>query len=145
MVNLIGNLYYIFGLIPLILSLSNVFNYFKFFTIKNWALKFKKVTGKEPSNKDYRSDGDYHFFITYGVSSLIISFWLLLGVITNSWYIYILIIISNIIILRIGNKIKNDNLNMIMGFLLTTIKCLIIYALIMNHFHFHYNWLEIIQ
>ena len=100
MSNLLGNLYYIIGLIPFMLSLSNVFNYFRFFAIKNWIVKFKKVTGKEPLGKDYRSDGDHNFFLAYGISSLIISLWLLLGIITNSWYIYILLIISNIIILR---------------------------------------------
>lgn len=145
MSNLIGNLYYIIGLIPFILSLSNIFNYFKFFTIKNWAIKFKKVTGKDPISKDYRSDGDRHLFMTYGISSIIISIWLLLGIITSSWYIYIILIVSNIIILRIGNKIKNDTINMFAGFLLTIVKCIIIYLLIMNHFHFHYNWLELIQ
>lgn len=143
MANFLGNLYYTIGLIPCILALLNVFGYFRFFSIVNWMIKFKKVTGQYPTSKDYRVNQDYHFFMTYCVYATVVFFWLLFGVITQSWYVYFTLIIFIIFFLKIGKFIKSDNVNMLIGFFLSIIKFLIILILIINHFHFHYDWLNL--
>ena len=44
---MILNIYFIIGIVILVMSFSNMINFIKFFNIRNWALTFKRVTNKD--------------------------------------------------------------------------------------------------
>jgi hypothetical protein len=51
---MIGDFFYFFGLIVFILDLNLLFEFFEYIKLKEWAESFKKVTKKEPIEKDFK-------------------------------------------------------------------------------------------
>ena len=141
---MIGNLFYFIGLLILIMSSSNLINFLKFFEIRKWALTFKKVTGNDVNRKDFKSNEDYNIFTIYSTFVLFESIWFLLGLITSSWYIFLGLTTLSVLV-RVINFIKINFILKIVGFLFQTIKFLIILALILNHFHFHLDWIQLFR
>jgi len=141
---MIGNLFYFIGLLILIMSSSNLINFLKFFKIRKWTLTFKKVTGNDVDRKDFKSNEDYNIFTIYSTFVLFESIWFLLGLITSSWYIFLGLTTLSVLV-RIINFLKIDFISKIVGFSFQIIKFLIILALILNHFHFHLDWLQLFR
>jgi hypothetical protein len=141
---MIGDIFYFIGLLILIMSSSNLINFLKFFEIRKWALTFKKVTGKDVDRKDFKSNEYYNIFIIYSTFILFESIWFLLGLITSSWYIFLGLTTLSVLV-RIINFLKIDFISKIVGFSFQIIKFLIILALILNHFHFHLDWLQLFR
>lgn len=92
------NIYYLFGLIALLGSFINLFRFNKFYYLIEWISKFKKVNGKTPRINEFRKENDYNIFISLSVSKMAVTIWLMFGLFTNNWYIFLLLIISNFLI-----------------------------------------------
>jgi hypothetical protein len=141
---MIGDIFYFIGLLVLIMSSSNLINFLKFFEIRKWALTFKKVTGNDVDRKDFKSNEDYNIFTIYSTFFLFESIWILLGLITSSWYIFLGLTTISVLV-RLINFLKIDFISKILGFSFQIIKFLIVLALILNHFHFHLDWLQLFR
>jgi hypothetical protein len=142
---MLGHIFYFFGLFIVLTSLSNLINYFKYLKVRNWSETFKKVTGKSPVIIDFRNQDEYNIFITYPLFSIIQTIWLIFGVISNSWYIFFLIIFLNTILSYFNRKVNILIIEKLTGFIFSLIKLVVILALIINHFHFHYDWIELFR
>lgn len=142
---MLGHIFYFFGLFIVLTSLSNLINYFKYLKVRNWSETFKKVTGKSPVIIDFRNQDEYNIFITYPLFSIIQTIWLIFGVISNSWYIFFLIIFLSTILSYFNRKVNILIIEKLTGFIFSLIKLVVILALIINHFHFHYDWIELFR
>jgi hypothetical protein len=106
---------------------------------------FKKVTSKDPQVSDFRDKKDQDLFSVYTSFSVLQFFWYLIGITSASWYIFGTIMIFNFLVnLIVFNLPQNLIGRTILQALLST-KILVVLALILNHFHFHYNWLSLLS
>lgn len=136
------DLFYIIGLLILVMSFSNMINFFKFNYIRNWAVTYKKVTGNEIDKKDFRKKEDYNIFTIYSLFLFIEIIWFLFGLITSNYSLFLLILITNIFNMFLNKFIKMNFLTKTLGFITCVINFSLILFLILNHFHFHLELLR---
>ncbi len=141
---MLGNIYYLIGLVVLILSISNIYGFYKIHDIKSWIRSFKKISGTDPRPNEFRDPKDFKLLSSYSLSITIEFIWLVLGILTNSWYIYLGLIMSSYIYNGILSRITIDTIQKNLGLLFFIFKSLIILILIINHFHLHINWVDLI-
>ena len=140
-----GHLFYLIGIFVFLSLLSNLFNLSKYYKIRFWMNTFKKVTSKDPQVSDFRDKKDQDLFSVYTSFSVLQFFWYLIGITSASWYIFGTIMIFNFLVnLIVFNLPQNLIGRTILQALLST-KILVVLALILNHFHFHYNWLSLLS
>lgn len=139
-----GHFFYFIGIFVFLGSLSNVINFNSFNKIKNWIITFKKIAGKTPVKSDYKNKGDYGVYTTYTTFASMESFWMLIGIVTQSWYIFISILLLNVVLNIILTIFKSNIIEKLLLNVYGVCKLICILGLIVNHFHFHYDWLGFI-
>lgn len=140
---MLGHIFYIFGLFVFILSLNRIFQYFKLIEIKEWLLAFKKITQKDPVKSDFRSLKDYNLFITIGCLSVFETFWIILGLLTPNWIIFLILFLTGFLLKQILD-FSSFSIQKVVGLIFTTLKSLTILILVLNHFHFHQDLTSLI-
>jgi len=140
---MLGHIFYFFGLLVFILSLNRIFQYFKLIEIKEWLVAFKKVTQKDPAKTDFRSVKDYNLFITLGCLSVFETFWIILGLLTPNWIIFLTLFIFGFLLKQILD-FSSFSIQKIVGLIFSTLKSLTILILVLNHFHFHQDLASLI-
>jgi hypothetical protein len=134
---MISDLFYIIGLFILIISFSNAINFIKFTRIRRWALTFKKVTKNDVVKKDFKSNEDYNIFTIYSLFLIIETFWFIIGLISSSWYIFLVLLCLSLFLIFINKYFGNNIILTAVGFIFSYLKFPVILFLILNHFHFH--------
>lgn len=140
---MLSQIFYFFGLIIFILSVSRIFQYFKLIEIKEWLLAFKKVTQKEPVKTDFRSTKDYNLFVSFGCLSIFETIWIILGFMSSNWLIFLALFLSGFILKQILD-FTSFTIQKIVGIIFTTTKSLVILILVINHFHLHQDLVTLI-
>lgn len=132
-----GHLYYFFGLLMVIVNISLLPNIFKYHKINYWAATYLKVSGKPPKKEDF-SDGEWDLFNVFVQSSVSTSFWIFLGILTQSWKIFILM---TFLLFCINWFLKNWGSQSLPSKTLIVVKSLLVTVvpliLVINHFHLH--------
>lgn len=141
---MLSQIFYFFGLIIFILSVSRIFQYFKLIEIKEWLLAFKKVTQKEPVKTDFRSIKDYNLFVSFGCLSIFETIWIILGFMSSNWLIFLVLFLSGFILKQILD-FASFNIQKVVGLIFTTTKSLVILILVINHFHFNQDLVSLIS
>lgn len=139
-----GDIFYIFGLLVLILNFSILINYSKIFNTRIWISKFTEISGNPPKISDFRSRDEYDVYTSSNIISMIDFFWFLIGLISNSWIIFISFLVFQFLFKSLTGLIKIEIIRRVVEVIFQFSKILIILALILNHFHFHINWLDLI-
>jgi hypothetical protein len=106
--------------------------------------KFKSVTGNNPVVSDFRSKEEHDLYISSNAIGVIDFFWFLLGLITNSWSVFLGLLVMQFIFKSILNVLNFEPFQKSLGILFQILKVFIILALILNHFHFHLNWIDLL-
>lgn len=140
---MIGHLYYITGLIIFIISLSNTIYYLRYLGIMEWIKSYERVSGSKPLKDKFRTIDDYNIYVTFKSFFYIELFWLILGVITKSWIIF-LILIGLQYILKIISDNSQSLFSKVFGYIINLIQTIATFTLIINHFHLHINWIDLI-
>jgi hypothetical protein len=141
---MLANFYYFIGLFILICSFSNLINFFKFSKIRYWISTYQKVTNKDVSRKDFRTIEEYNIFTIYSVFTICEFFWFLIGLVSNSWYVFLPLIILSFATRFLARSLKHNFVYSTLGFTIQFIKFSTILILILNHFHFHLDWIELL-
>jgi hypothetical protein len=134
---MLGDIFYILGLFTLIFSFSNLINYSKYWKIKQWYIAFQKVSNREIIRKDFRDSKDYNIFTMFHVFNLVEISWLVLGICTKSWLIFLILLAFELFKFFILKKLKYKLFTNFFGLTFQFFKFLLILILILNHFHFH--------
>jgi hypothetical protein len=135
----IGNIYYALGLIPLLMTILVFLKLKEITKIQEWYLKFEKITQKKPIKSDFRSIDEYNIHIGI-ISIYTIDFiWVILGILTQNWYIFILIIILTLITNFTKKSVGLNLVSMALSGFILSIKFFVYLFLIINHFHLHYD------
>jgi hypothetical protein len=141
---MISAFYYFIGFL---LSISNFGAILKFKKIKKTKSKVEsyiRVLNKIPSNdKISKKDLTDLFSFQYIMSANLI--WIIFGLISDSWKIFLLIIFSILVINFFYYIFKKNSM---VSFLIDLVKALFIFScvliLTMNYFHYHVNLWELI-
>lgn len=137
-------IYYLIGILVFLSVLSNTIRFNRIYSVKEWKEKYEKIIGKVPSRKDYRSKKEHSLLESYNVLSLFELFWVILGLLTNSWYIFASILMISYILNIILKPIKWSVVYKIIIFVFILVKiCLYLWS-ITNYFYFHidtYNFI----
>lgn len=142
-ITMLGHIFYFIGLFIFFLTLTKTFNYFRFIDTKEWIVKFKKVTGKEPLKTDFRDIEDHKLFVSYGCLSIIEGIWFMTGLVTNNWIIFGSFVILSMLIKQISDK-SSFNTQKVIGLIFNWFKATLIAILVLNHFHFHQDLITLL-
>ena len=142
---MLANFYYFIGLFILICTFSNLINFFKFSKIRHWISTYQKVTNKDVSRKDFRTIEEYNIFTIYSIFTICEFIWFLIGLVSNSWYVFLSLIFLSFTTRILSNLLKHNFVYNTLGFSIQFIKFLAILILILNHFHFHIDWIELFR
>jgi hypothetical protein len=134
---MLGHLYYTFGLLIIISLLSILVKFDKITVIREWYIKYKKVTGKVPLKKEFRNKEESDLYNTFSSVLLLEFIWTMGGLLTGSWYIFIFMFIYTLIMNLIKKPIEFTFLGKVIFFKLFLLKLIIYLYLIINHFHLH--------
>jgi hypothetical protein len=129
-------IYYIIGILLFLSVLSNTIRFNKIYSIKEWKEKYEKIIGRIPDRKDYRAKKEYFLLQSYNILSSFEILWVLLGLITNSWYIFAFILILSYILNIILNPIKWSIVYKIFIFTFILVKISLYLWSISNYFYF---------
>ena len=142
---MLGNIYYIFGII-IILALVKILTKFKsFYRIGEWLIKYKKVTGKKPLKSEFRSKEDYNTLERGMVISISELIWVFFGLFSSSWYIFLSLIVISQSLRLLLKPIKYTLPHFIIAYTLFITKIFIYSYLVINHFFLHQNHLEFLN
>lgn len=140
---MLGHIFYFFGLFLFILSLSRTISYFKFIDVKEWVIKFKKVTEKVPEKSDFKNEIDYGLYNAFGFVDKTEALWFICGLVSNSWVIFLSLLIIGFVLNSINNNIPFV-VQKFIGFGFSLLKTGIILLLVINHFHLHIDWIDLL-
>ena len=90
---MLGDIFYFVLFCIFLLGIVKLFNISKIVEVSNWIQKFKKVTNKNPSKGDFKSEEDWKITLVFGVISIFEFYWILFGVLSDNWKIFILLIL----------------------------------------------------
>lgn len=141
----LGHIYYTLGLIVILSVVFMLIKLNTYLLAKEWYLKFEKVTGKKPAKSDFRSQDELTVF--YGISSLsVVEFiWIVAGLLTSSWYVYLSLLVYSFIMGYINKSTSLLFVKRITIGHFLIIKIFVYLYLVVNHFHLHYDTLQIIK
>jgi hypothetical protein len=131
---ILSHIYYIFGIIVLLSSLSYILKFNKIFSVLEWYTVFTEVTGSKPKFNDFRKKEDYTLFTNRNILSMFEISWILVGLFTSSWMFFLFMIAYIIIVNLVFYKIKFSLISKISSFTFVIIRISIYSYLIINHF-----------
>lgn len=141
---MLENLFYIVGLV-VILSVLNIISKFKsIYSVREWEQKYKKVVGKIPVRSDYRSKSEYNLSRKMGILYLFEITWIIIGILTHNWYLFLGLIIFSFVIGIILKPFRYTLVFKILSVLFLIIRLLLYTYLVINHFHLHIDTYEVI-
>lgn len=143
---MMGHLFYFVGLIVVLFNIFNISKYKRIFELREWMIKFKEVTGRNPVATDYRKKDDKDILIAWSMSIILTSFWVFFGLLTKSWYVFLFMILVNTTI-NLATKLIGE-FNMFaftIHFAKNVLILFLIMFLILNHFHLHLDIWNLIK
>ena len=140
---MMGDFYYVIGLVVMLMSFYTVYYYNKYFNIKLWKQSFKKISGSDPTTEDFRSKEDSSLHYAFNFFTNVQVYWFLIGIISKSWMIFLFLIFIHFIVQIVHNKTYSPSYGFFLfGFQI--LKLILIFLLIINHFHLHINWVDLL-
>ena len=140
-----GHLFYILLLFVNLTLIAYLSNFFKIKSIQEWFNKFKLFTKKNPEKSDFRTEDEYNLFTLSSAIPIIEFIIIIFGLLTASWYVYLVVFLSSIII-KLLSKIFEYSFfsKLILAFTLF-IRICVYFFLIINHFHLHLDILKLLH
>ena len=141
-----GHLFYFVGLIVVLFNIFNISKYKRIFELREWMIKFKEVTGRNPVATDYRKKDDKDILTAWSMSIILTSFWIFFGLLTKSWYVFLSILLINTTINLVTKIIGEFNMfAFTIHFVKNALILFLIMFLILNHFHLHLDIWNLIK
>ncbi len=141
---MIGDIYYSIGILVLFSVLSTILKFGKIYSIKEWIEKYEKVIGRKPTKKDYRTKKEYSISESNKILSVFEMIWILFGLFSNSWYIFLSFLILSSLLNILIKPIKWTIAYKIIVFTFILSKMSLYLYLISNHFFLHIETYNVI-
>lgn len=140
-----SHVFYFVGLIIFLMNLNFLMNFMDFLKIKEWFESFQRVTKKIPTSKDFKK-GELDKLKKYNASISLNLVWIFIGLISSNWEMFTILLIIHLIfewMIKLIGEFKT--ISKFLFFLRLSISTILIFVLVMNHFHwnlnlFHFFW-----
>ncbi len=132
---MISNIFWFFGFIQFISLFVYIFRFRKINQSFEWNYKFKQIVGTNPIKQDFKNKESYNLFTNRVVLSLIEIIWIIFGLITNKWIIFLSILIILLTINFGLDKWRFSIIDNLVRFIFIVIRCLIYIVLSIQNFH----------
>lgn len=132
---MIGNIYYIIGTIILIRLIYCFKNFSKIYSLREWAIKFKEISGKIPTKKDFRNKEEVSLYESNAIMIFFEFTWLVFGLFSGNQILFIGLILYFIFLRLISKKARFTVLDKIFFFLNMLLRFGIYSWMIVNHFN----------
>ena len=139
---MLGHLFYAFGLFIVFAGIWRIQNWKLIWESLIWTKTFREVNKKIPIKTDFKNPLYWNTIVTFGVILIFEFIFISFGLFSKSWYIYLLIILVNVLNNYISDLLVKIKLDIVSKYFLLSwnlVKTLIILFLIINHFHLHLN------
>lgn len=136
---MLGSIFYATGLLILVILTSNILKFNKINSTKEWFFKYKKFTGNIPKEENFRTNEEWKIHQSSQILSFIEKSWIFLGFLSSSWFIFMILIISNSVIKWVINPIQFSIIGKLIGIQYLILELIVILFLIINHFHLQIN------
>jgi len=133
---MISNIFWFFGFIQFISLFVYIFRFRKINQSFEWNYKFKQIVGKNPIKQDFKNKESYNLFTNRVVLSLIEIIWIIFGLITNKWIIFLSILIILLTINFGLDKWRFSIIDNLIRFTFIVVRCLIYISLSIQNFHY---------
>lgn len=131
---MIGNIYYILGIIMLIRLTYSIVNFKKIHSLREWLIKFKEISGKIPTKNDFRSKEEISLYESNSIMILFELIWLICGLFSGNQIIFIGLLIYFLLLKLITKKIGFTILDKIVMFINIILRFSVYSWMIFNHF-----------
>ena len=139
-----GHFFYFIGLIIFLINLGLLTKFHKASEIKEWVIKFNKVTNRNPIKNDFK-DKDYEKYISFSFILILNFIWIFFGLLTKSWIIFSLILLFNYLTNSLTKLVGEFSvISVFIQFCKMIIITSTIGVLVINHYHLHLDLLKII-
>ena len=139
-----ANFFYLIGLILFLWNFALLTKFFKFEKIREWSVKFQKVTKKDIIPLDFK-DNEYNELKAYTSILLFNFFWLFFGLISKDWKICGSILFFNFGITYLTSKIGEfKSISKLLRFTKFFITTILIGLMTINHFDLHWDLWKVI-
>ena len=128
-------IFYSFGILILLSCVMAVIQFNRINFVKEWYIKFIEVTGKSPKVSDFRSKKDLNLHTNRNILGGLELLWVLIGLSTSNWVIFLFIFITSIMLKVIFGKIRYTLIGKIITLNFLIFRILIYSFLIINHFY----------
>ena len=120
------------------------FNYYliTFFTSSS---VMSELSLKDPIEEDFKDSSDITLIQKYLIFVSIEMIWLLFGLMTNSWKLYLITLLSSFLIGQIIKRLGNLTIITFLTRFISIFRFCITLFLIINHFHLHIDLIEWIK
>lgn len=142
---MLSDIYYFIGIFILLSVLSNLLKFNRIFRIIEWYGKFEKVTGKKAKKADFREESEWISFYSRNMLLIFEGFWIIFGLITNNWFIFISLLVYGKIIGLMFLKIKYTIIGKYTYLHFYIVKALLYGFMIVNHFHLKWDLWKIFK
>jgi len=142
---MMGNIYYLIGVLVVLILFRSILKFGKLYSLKEWKEKYEKIIGRKPSKKDFRSKKEYSLSESSNILGLFEVIWIIGGFFTGSWYIFGTMILVSYILNIILNPIKFTIVHKLTSFTFLLTRLFVYLYLIVNHFYLHQNTYSIVK
>jgi len=132
---MIGNIYYTIGLIILIRLIYCIINFNKIYSLREWIIKFKEISGKIPTKKDFRNKKEVLLYESNSIMILFEFTWLVFGLFSGNQILFIGLILYFIFLRLLSKKARFTILDKIFFFLNILLRFGVYSWMIVNHFN----------
>jgi hypothetical protein len=140
---MVASIFYFIGLILFLFNFIILMNLSKYFYVREFVAKFKKVTGKNPESSDF-ADQNFGFFSLILLTEVFNFTWFFLGTIGQNWIVFL----GYFLILPIlAFGINTPKIKFITNFFISLKVIFVVFLLgflVFNHFHLHLNLAKLI-
>jgi len=144
-VEILGHIYYTIGILIILLQINSIMDINKISYISLWSKKFRKISGKDPIEEDFKDSSDITLIQKYLIFVSIEMIWLLFGLMTNIWKLYLITLLSSFLIGQIIKRLGNLTIITFLTRFISIFRFCITLFLIINHFHLHIDLIEWIK
>jgi hypothetical protein len=142
---MLAHIFYSFGILFLIRTLSSIHGFQKYHSIKEWQQIYYEKIGKSPKDSEYRSKEELETYQTQIVLNILEITWLLIGLFTSNMNIFISIISMFLLMSICSKSFRFTVFEKTTSMLFILLRFFVYLLLIVNDFAYQYDLWSIIK
>lgn len=129
------DIFYLLGVFIVIINVICLLNYKVSYSTIEWIIKYKEITGSNPSLIEHRGIKNYHILLFWSITTLLSISWIIFGLLTKIWFVFLGILLINFILNKLIYSVRINRLKNMIILMKSLTLIITIVILIYNHFN----------